>query len=573
MAMRVTHVLWLEPLMQPPETKFKKLPYVFTALVLGLASVASLSQPVAYAVSGSDQNLIKLENKFFQHDYAKDDMSARLERLEKMVFGETKTGSDDDRLKKLIAAVPNLNESDMPVASGGSPAGGGHSGGGSSGAAPPAIADEPAERIENASNYPAVTAMEKTLFGGKDFANEPIAKRLDRLELKKFGKAMPSAELIDRVDRLRSTTGVDVAKQAPGGSDWADDDEHYQAPKTTYNNADTVPFSSDADGRTFSGRNLRKDFADAGLYTPPAAAPGTYGSGGGTPRVNSYAPPGTYGTGRPPTSFGNTPRGTYGSGGSTASTTGGGIRTGIPIASAPRSAPSFGNDGMPKPAPDIVRGGGGGFPPAAMGLSQQVAMLEKEVFQRTYSGETIPQRLDRLEKTMYPNQAPSNSTPIPSRVSRLMQDVQPQAAVPVAQNAPWRTNSMDDDMDADLDALASDGMPPTAPPMTKGGLSRIINGLGNLITGGMGGGYGTGGSLIRDPSTGLLIDQYTGNLIDPTTGVVVGTRGMPGQQLGGFGSFGSGMSPMGGGYGVGSRGMGFGFGGSGVRFGPGMILP
>lgn len=561
----------------------RRLSYVLTAAVLSISSSFVLTQSQAMAVGGSDPNLIKLENKFFQHDYAKDDVPSRLERLEKMVFGEAKSGDDDQRLKNLVAAVPNLNEVETPTASApaSSPSHAGTpTGGGQHKQAPPTqIADEPSEPIEGGSNYPAVSAIEKRVFN-KDFSNEPITKRLDRLEMKAFGKTSPNAELIDRVDRLRTSTGVDVAKQAPAGSDWADDDEHYSAPKTTYSGADTVPYSPDADGKTFSGRNLRKDFADAGLYNPPVSTPGTFGSGGVSPRTS-------YGNGSAGT-FGAGSAGTFGGGSYSSPRPSGGSSYssprpsgGTPIASAPRAAvPSFGGDGMPRPAPDIVRGGnpGSGMPPAAMGLSQQVSLLEKEVFQRTFQSEPLPGRLDRLEKTMYPNQPPSADKPIPSRVQRLMADVQPGS--PVAQSQ-RKQNNFDDDMD-DLDALAnSDGMPPTAPPMAKSGLSRIINGLSNFFTGGMTGGY-AGSTLIRDPATGLLVDQMTGNLIDPTTGVVVGSRGVPGQALGGFGtgtygtgtygSFGSGMSPMGG-YGMGSNGIRFGFGGSGVRFGPGMILP
>src|SRR5262245_59086686 len=58
----------------------------------------------------SNPNLAKLEVKFFQHDFAKeDDVNARLERLEKMLFGEVRTGDAGERLKNLLAAVPNLD--------------------------------------------------------------------------------------------------------------------------------------------------------------------------------------------------------------------------------------------------------------------------------------------------------------------------------------------------------------------------------------------------------------------------------------------------------------------------------
>src|SRR5271163_1373137 len=52
----------------------------------------------AAATAGGDSNLSKLELKFFQHEYPKDTNQVRLERLEKMVYGETKTGSESERL-------------------------------------------------------------------------------------------------------------------------------------------------------------------------------------------------------------------------------------------------------------------------------------------------------------------------------------------------------------------------------------------------------------------------------------------------------------------------------------------
>src|ERR1700733_10922441 len=60
----------------------------------------------AYSASASGADLERMEQKFFQHSYPKEELSARLERLEKMVFGEAKTGSDADRLAKLVEAIP-----------------------------------------------------------------------------------------------------------------------------------------------------------------------------------------------------------------------------------------------------------------------------------------------------------------------------------------------------------------------------------------------------------------------------------------------------------------------------------
>ncbi len=70
------------------------------------------SQPAMAAkdpVPASTAGIDALENKFFEHTYSRESLSRRLERIEKMVFGEGKTGSDDDRLAQLLAIVPTKN--------------------------------------------------------------------------------------------------------------------------------------------------------------------------------------------------------------------------------------------------------------------------------------------------------------------------------------------------------------------------------------------------------------------------------------------------------------------------------
>lgn len=68
--------------------------------------------PAAAQVSSLDSNLSTLENKLFLHDYSSDTTDARLTRLEDMVFGERKSGSPQDRLKKLAIAISGP---DLPV--------------------------------------------------------------------------------------------------------------------------------------------------------------------------------------------------------------------------------------------------------------------------------------------------------------------------------------------------------------------------------------------------------------------------------------------------------------------------
>lgn len=62
----------------------------------------------AWAAQNSDDRLAKLEVKFFKHTFPKDDDTVRLERLEKMIFGEAKSGNSSERLKNLADTVPNL---------------------------------------------------------------------------------------------------------------------------------------------------------------------------------------------------------------------------------------------------------------------------------------------------------------------------------------------------------------------------------------------------------------------------------------------------------------------------------
>jgi hypothetical protein len=173
--------------------------------------------------SGESSNVVKLENKLFNHAYDKDTPQHRVERLEQSVFGETKDGAFGDRVTALLQAVPNL---DTPAPS----------------AAPKTTADAQTGKHHRSTqetkpesgsdddtmsmpgNYPAVSAIEKKIFGQAHDA-DPVGQRLARLETQVFGKPSASTDLSDRVDRLKQRTGIDVTKVQPPGSDWSDDEE------------------------------------------------------------------------------------------------------------------------------------------------------------------------------------------------------------------------------------------------------------------------------------------------------------------------------------------------------------
>jgi hypothetical protein len=510
----------------------------YASLLLAISLSLGIGATAAWSADTDETNLSRLEVKFFQHEYPKDTMDSRLDRLEKMVFGETKTGSQQDRLANLVSAVPNPAPvaEDEPAAP---PTEQASSGGSQSApqakpkkAAPVQAADDNYTPPDS-SKYPAVTAVENRVFG-KDYAADPVNKRLERLETKVFGKPSNIDDLSERVDRIKQATGVDIAKQAPRGSDWADDDEDEMdmASGGSPSAGRTVPYTPPPgdDGRSFSGHDLRQDMQQA------FGNRGMSGFGGTS---------GTYGMNAPDPG----PR----------------MSRGVPNARSFQSYGGGGSYGAAAPQPSAA------LPPTAapaagMGLSQQVASLEQEIFGRTFK-EPLPQRLNRLESTVFPNQKPALDKALPERVDRL------KAVVPLSQPgriAQSKSKSKDpdfedlDDMDLSADMPQGQG----GQPRPGSGLSKIINSMSNFLTGGFIGGYPMGsGNLTQDPTTGLLYDRFSGNLIDPATGVVVGQRSAPsyyGSGTGmGMGSFSNGFSPFGSTmpFGFGSSSS-FGFGGS-----------
>ena len=76
------------------------------------ASNQTSSKQSAVDITGQ---LDKLESKLFAHNYPKDSTADRLERLEKMIFGESQKGTADERVSTLVKAVPNLDNSQSVV--------------------------------------------------------------------------------------------------------------------------------------------------------------------------------------------------------------------------------------------------------------------------------------------------------------------------------------------------------------------------------------------------------------------------------------------------------------------------
>ncbi len=597
----------------------------------------------AMASVGSDVRLSQLEVKFFKHTYPKDEEAVRLERLEKMIFGEARTGASETRLKNLADTVPNLGavtseDSDKSEGSSSSSFSSSSGRSASSSAKPVNSNDSDLDLSEERSQgkkpggqvlsgeskYPVVTALEQSIFK-RDYASDPVADRLNRLETKVFGKPSKFTDLSERVDALKEKTRVDVAKQAPQGTDWLDDEDDdisFPAPKQP--SRQPVARSDGEDGRSFSGRDLRKDMQNAFSSRASGAASGGYGMGGaGSSSSGSNSASGAYGMGSigSPRSAGRAlddedddlppvaPRRAVSAGSTTRAQTG--ASSGRAAAASDRFASDSGDAAVP-----------GG----AIGLSSKVTALENAVLGKTFASDPLIERVGRLEETVFPNKPDSGaSLSLPERVAKLVEKVPIAAAPPKTARANRsRRDDFDDDLDmgSGISSLGSmggmgSGMTSQSQAQTRGsgGLGKIINSIGNMLGGGYGsygtyGGYTNGygvpgaGAMVRDPSTGFLIDSMSGNLINPATGQVVGRSagypagayggygtglgGLPagagfgypagmgmglgvpvGVPMGGYSSFNNGFSPYGypaGGYGLGGSGIRFGGSGFGVRF-------
>jgi hypothetical protein len=185
------------------------------AIIFALA-ILSVTLTVTGVFAAGAQDLNNLETRFFEHTYPQDTTEDRLTRLEKMVFGEARTGDDQSRLQQLVNAVPAPAPSDdsrnQAQSQGGSNQMGNQPGnhfGTQSGSSnpqdstnttPASQSDDDADNTSG-TDYPRVTELETVLLG-KTYQGEPIKHRLDQLELKIFGKSHAAEDLADRVDRI-----------------------------------------------------------------------------------------------------------------------------------------------------------------------------------------------------------------------------------------------------------------------------------------------------------------------------------------------------------------------------------
>ena len=196
-------------------------PERFAHLVVQLCLLCLLLSgwmPLASAINtpSTGTDLSTLEKRLFVEEYPSQTTDQRLARLEKFVFGSTRTGSDSERLTSLLLAVPDLSQTaDADDASAPAPAASASPATNSAPAAsipesntaqqdPAAINPSPNQGdLASIDYYPTVTALEEKILGHND-RTASLSNRLSALETKAFGKPGDSGkDFATRVDRLK----------------------------------------------------------------------------------------------------------------------------------------------------------------------------------------------------------------------------------------------------------------------------------------------------------------------------------------------------------------------------------
>lgn len=187
------------------------------AAATGVFAVASLSLSVSAAPPATSTTssvailprVRTLENRFFFHTYEQDPMEKRLQRLELLVFGQTKGGGDQERLQHLNTTVAERDRESALKMQRQHQATAPASPENSTSASPPS-------KGAPGAKYPAVTALEWRVLK-KSYPNESLDDRLGRLETKLFGQPSTTMSYADRVDRLNRTLGIGAVASAPTG--------------------------------------------------------------------------------------------------------------------------------------------------------------------------------------------------------------------------------------------------------------------------------------------------------------------------------------------------------------------
>lgn len=145
-----------------------------------------------------EPSLKTLESTLFGRTYEQDDDGQRIKRLEQLILGHEQSGTPVERQAQLMRVYATQNPDKPPIPK--------------AVAAPletdPSVGNSPSngspreDTVSNdATSYPTVTLMEQRVLH-QTYENEPIRKRLERLEQAVFKQIYNELPMVDRVDQL-----------------------------------------------------------------------------------------------------------------------------------------------------------------------------------------------------------------------------------------------------------------------------------------------------------------------------------------------------------------------------------
>ena len=188
----------------------KKL-FVLLILIFGLS---------AYSADSTSTTLSKLEDVTFGVDYSNEKPESRLSRLEKNIYGESKTGSVKTRLDKINKDIAGdvIGEEITPTKD-------------------TFMNEEDIIASDGTENYPILNEIEQKLFN-KSSPAKSLHSRIVNIEKKLFNKSYDTEDYYTRVERIKAEY---YNQNPPIANNWDSDNygDSYSNDYTAYN--DTEP--------------------------------------------------------------------------------------------------------------------------------------------------------------------------------------------------------------------------------------------------------------------------------------------------------------------------------------------
>ncbi len=188
----------------------KKL-FVLLILIFGLS---------AYSADSTSTTLSKLEDVTFGVDYSNEKPESRLSRLEKNIYGQSKTGSIKTRLDKINKDIAGdvIGEEITPTKD-------------------TFMNEEDIIASDGTENYPILNEIEQKLFN-KSTPEKSLHSRIVNIEKKLFNKSYDTEDYYTRVERIKAEY---YNQNPPIANNWDNDNygDSYSNDYTAYN--DTEP--------------------------------------------------------------------------------------------------------------------------------------------------------------------------------------------------------------------------------------------------------------------------------------------------------------------------------------------